>query len=68
MEDMNGNFIILGGKVVNGKLVSAEKIIPIDRIENGMPVIKALKTTETHHPDGKIDCKIEVPCFSTLKE
>jgi len=67
MEDMEGNFLIMGGKVVDGKLVSG-KLVKIDRVENGVPVIKATETVETHHPDGRIDCTVKVPCFGVTKE
>ena len=39
-----------------------DKIVKVDRIENGIPVIKA-KAEEIRHPDGRVDVIIRVPCL-----
>ena len=40
-----------------------DKWVTVDRIENGVPVIKA--TTETvKRPDGGTDVVVHVPCLS----
>lgn len=40
-----------------------DKLAEVDRFDkNGKPVIKAT-STETRHPDGRVDVTIHVPCF-----
>lgn len=48
---------------IGDKVVEAE-------MKNGVPVIKAT-SEEIHHPDGRVDCVIHVPCLtiqSNVKE
>lgn len=44
------------------KLRIKDKIVEVDRIENGVPVIKA-KAEEIKHPDGRVDVIVKVPCL-----
>lgn len=39
------------------------KLVQVDRIENGIPVIKAT-AEEIRHPDGRQDVIVHVPCLN----
>lgn len=39
-----------------------DKLVEVDRIENGVPVIKA-RAEEIKHPDGRQDVIVRVPCL-----
>jgi len=45
------------------RLKIGNRVVEIDRIENGVPVIKA-DSEEIHHPDGRVDVVIKVPCLN----
>lgn len=44
-----------------------DKLIKVDRIENGVPIIKT-ESEETINPDGTKDCTIKVPCLQISAE
>jgi len=44
------------------KIRIKDKIVEVDRFENGIPVIKA-KAEEIKHPDGRVDVIVKVPCL-----
>ena len=44
------------------KIRIKDKIVEVDRVENGVPVIKA-KAEEIRHPDGRVDVVVKVPCL-----
>ena len=39
-----------------------DKLIPVDRIENNVPILKG-EAKETKHPDGRVDVTVSVPCL-----
>lgn len=44
------------------KMKIGDKVVEIDRIENGIPVIKA-QAEEIKRPDGTVDVVVHVPCM-----
>ena len=44
------------------KLRIGDKVVEVDHLENGVPVIKA-KAEEIKRPDGRIDVVVQVPCM-----
>ena len=45
------------------KLRIGNRVVEVDRFENGVPIIKA-DSEEIHHAGGRIDVIIKVPCLS----
>lgn len=39
-----------------------DKIVEVDRVENGVPVIKAT-SRQIKHKDGTVDVVVNVPCL-----
>ena len=44
------------------KMRIGNKVFEVDRVENGIPVIKA-KAEEIKRPDGTVDVIVNVPCI-----
>jgi len=44
------------------KMRIGDKLVEVDRIENGVPVIKA-KPERITRPDGTVDVVMHVPCL-----
>jgi hypothetical protein len=48
---------------LNMQIQIGDKILDIDRFENGIPVIKCLSEV-IKHEDGSQDCIVNVPCLN----